>query len=128
MVEINSVILYFYQKTKINSVPFSHLLTRQNSCLKHFLMMRSFFKTHHHGYIRQINGHTRLVKPVAKFHSFVNDPSSHPWPEWLGLMGMLVKKGYFGETANQLMTSSIESNHIRTACLNFARHRFTLVR
>ncbi|CAA7022403.1 unnamed protein product [Microthlaspi erraticum] len=89
-------------------------------------MMRFFFKTHH-GHFRRIITHARSLDPVAKLHSFVDDPSSHPWPEWLGLMGMLVKKGYFGETMNQSMTS-IESNHIRTACLNFARHRFTLVR
>ncbi|EOA35132.1 hypothetical protein CARUB_v10020257mg [Capsella rubella] len=76
----------------------------------------------------------RIIGYPRPFHNLANtqtteiarpglvDPCSHPWPEWLDLMGMLVKKGYFGESVNK------ESNHIRTACLNFARHRFTLVR
>ncbi|WZZ68636.1 hypothetical protein YC2023_080006 [Brassica napus] len=99
-------------------------------------MMR-FFKTHHYhgGYIRRtilypkpVNAVSQHIHDLAKTQNprsrLVDDPSSHPWPEWLDLMGMLVKKGYFGET----VTSPKESNHIRTACLDFARHRFTLVR
>ncbi|CAH8363782.1 unnamed protein product [Eruca vesicaria subsp. sativa] len=77
-------------------------------------------------YIRRTILYPKPVKAVAHIHDLAktrnhDDSSSHPWPEWLNLMGMLVKKGYFGETVK-------ESNHIRSACLNFARHRFTLVR
>ncbi|KAG2321620.1 hypothetical protein Bca52824_014833 [Brassica carinata] len=99
-----------------------------------------FFKTRHYhgGYIRRtilypkpVNAVSQHIHDLAKTQnseiarsSLVDNSSSHPWPEWLDLMGMLVKKGYFGET----VTSPKESNHIRTACLDFARHRFTLVR
>ncbi|KAF3525027.1 hypothetical protein F2Q69_00051329 [Brassica cretica] len=102
-------------------------------------MMR-FFKTRHYhgGYIRRtilypkpVNAVSQHIHDLAKTQNpgiagscLADDPSSHPWPEWLDLMGMLVKKGYFGEC----VTSPKESNHIRTACLDFARHRFTLVR
>ncbi|XP_024012574.1 zinc finger protein VAR3, chloroplastic [Eutrema salsugineum] len=97
-----------------------------------------FFKSDH-GYFHRIIGYSRPPKTVAHIHGLAKtqnlelarpalaDPSSHSWPEWVDLMGMLVKKGYFGEGVNPLMGSK-ESNHIRTACLNFARHRFTLVR
>lgn len=99
-----------------------------------------FFKTDH-GYFHRITVYPRPLNAVAHIHGLAktqhaeiarpglvdDDPSSHQWPEWLDLMGMLVKKGYFGESVNPLMSSK-ESNHIRTACLNFARHRFTLVR
>ncbi|KFK41483.1 hypothetical protein AALP_AA2G136500 [Arabis alpina] len=98
-----------------------------------------FFKTDQR-YFHRIIVYPRPFKSIAHIHDLaktqnskiatpglVDDPSSHPWPEWLDLMGMLVKKGYFGENVNPLMSSK-ESNHIRTACLNFARHRFTLVR
>ncbi|KAL1216462.1 Zinc finger protein VAR3 [Cardamine amara subsp. amara] len=90
-------------------------------------MMR-FFKIDH-----RIIGYPRPLHSLAKTQNsdFVRpglvDPSSHPWSEWLDLMAMLAKKGYFGESMNPLMSSK-ESNYIRTACLNFARHRFTLVR
>ncbi|CAH2066610.1 unnamed protein product [Thlaspi arvense] len=99
-------------------------------------MMR-FSKTGH-GYFHRIIVYPRPPKAIAYIHNLaktqnpelarlgcVDPPSSHPWPEWVDLMGMLVKKGYFGEGVNM---SSKESNQIRTACLNFARHRFTLVR
>ncbi|CAN8235703.1 unnamed protein product [Cochlearia groenlandica] len=102
-------------------------------------MMR-FFKADH-GYFHRIIVYPRrtfksvsFIHTMAKTHNeeiarsyFGVDPSSHTWPEWIDLMVMLVKKGYFGESVNPLMSSK-ESNHIRTACLNFARHRFTLVR
>lgn len=55
----------------------------------------------------------------------------HPWPEWVELMEYLLKKGYFGGQDCLLRNrelSSKESNQIRTACLNFARDRFDLVR
>ncbi|PHU08614.1 hypothetical protein BC332_20474 [Capsicum chinense] len=46
---------------------------------------------------------------------------SHPWPEWVTLMDKLLKTGYFQGNPN-------DPNQIRTACLNFARHRFDLIR
>ncbi|AEE35094.1 Ran BP2/NZF zinc finger-like superfamily protein [Arabidopsis thaliana] len=94
--------------------------------------MLRFFKTDHRLFHRII-GYTRPFHGLAKTQNAeiarpgLVDPSSHPWPEWLDLMGMLAKKGYFEESLIPLMSSK-ESNHIRTACLNFARHRFTLVR
>ncbi|XP_010427849.1 PREDICTED: zinc finger protein VAR3, chloroplastic-like [Camelina sativa] len=86
-----------------------------------------FFKFDHRCFHRIIIGYSRPFHNLAytQITTGLVDPCSHhPWPEWLDLIGMLVKKGYFGES---LMISK-ESNHIRTACLNFARHRFTLVR
>ncbi|XP_077236041.1 uncharacterized protein LOC143877724 [Tasmannia lanceolata] len=57
---------------------------------------------------------------------------SHPWPEWVELMELLLKKGYFGGSSGNLFyggeLGSKDSNRIRTACLNFARDRFDFIR
>ncbi|XP_041013313.1 zinc finger protein VAR3, chloroplastic-like [Juglans microcarpa x Juglans regia] len=57
---------------------------------------------------------------------------SHPWPEWVDLMECLLKRGCIeggrapfgiGEAGD-----AKERNLIRTACLNFARDRYDLIR
>ncbi|CAK7326800.1 unnamed protein product [Dovyalis caffra] len=56
---------------------------------------------------------------------------SHPWPEWVDLMELLLKKGYFEPGGNPFKNEELGSkdvNCIRTACLNFARDRFGLIR
>ncbi|KAI9071553.1 hypothetical protein K1719_046486 [Acacia pycnantha] len=56
---------------------------------------------------------------------------SHPWPEWVDLMECLMKRGYFDAEGNPFRSgelSSKESNIIRTACLNFGRDQFDLLR
>ncbi|XP_010268828.1 PREDICTED: uncharacterized protein LOC104605676 isoform X2 [Nelumbo nucifera] len=56
---------------------------------------------------------------------------SHPWPEWVELMERLLNKGYFegsGYPFNHEQMSTKDTNQIRTACLNFARDRFDLLR
>ncbi|KAJ0094858.1 hypothetical protein Patl1_15513 [Pistacia atlantica] len=58
---------------------------------------------------------------------------SHPWPEWVDLMECLLKKRYFDGDGNPFNSKSDElgskeANCIRTACLNFARDRFSLIR
>lgn len=56
---------------------------------------------------------------------------SHPWPEWVELMELLLKRGYFEADGNPFRNGELgtkETNCIRTACLNFARDRFGLIR
>ncbi|CAB4265225.1 unnamed protein product [Prunus armeniaca] len=56
---------------------------------------------------------------------------SHPWREWLELMECLLKRGYFEGDENPFRNAELgpkESNRIRTACLNFARDRCSLIR
>ncbi|CAL0318575.1 unnamed protein product [Lupinus luteus] len=57
---------------------------------------------------------------------------SHPWPEWVNLMKWLLKKGYFdGAERNPFENGDLgakECNVLRTACLNFGRDRFDLLR
>ena len=56
---------------------------------------------------------------------------SHPWPEWVDLMESLLKRGYFESNGNTFRNGEMGpkgSNYIRTACLNFARDRFDLIR
>ncbi|XP_072992314.1 uncharacterized protein [Typha latifolia] len=55
---------------------------------------------------------------------------SHPWPEWVELMDFLLKKGYLDRSAsrNDPWGGSKDSNLIRSACLNFGRDRFDLIR
>lgn len=56
---------------------------------------------------------------------------SHPWPEWVQLMELLLKRGYFEGIGIPFRNGEMggkESNQIRTACLNFARDRFDLIR
>ncbi|KAF6150831.1 hypothetical protein GIB67_020914 [Kingdonia uniflora] len=48
---------------------------------------------------------------------------SRPWPEWTALLDHLSVKGFYDD--NELGTK--ESNHIRTACLSLARHRFDII-
>ncbi|KAF4355443.1 uncharacterized protein LOC115714361 [Cannabis sativa] len=55
----------------------------------------------------------------------------HPWPEWVDLMECLLKRGYFEGSGNPFRNSQLghkESKFIRTACLNFARDHFNLIR
>ncbi|WOL11617.1 hypothetical protein Cni_G20381 [Canna indica] len=57
---------------------------------------------------------------------------SHPWPEWVQLMELLLTKGYLNRSALRMdhgsssysLNTSKDSNLIRTACLNFARDRY----
>ncbi|XVE91955.1 hypothetical protein REPUB_Repub01dG0055900 [Reevesia pubescens] len=56
---------------------------------------------------------------------------SHPWQEWVDLMECLLKRGYFDGDGNPFRNDELafkEANTIRTACLNFARDRFSLLR
>ncbi|EXC16426.1 Zinc finger protein [Morus notabilis] len=56
---------------------------------------------------------------------------SHPWPEWVDLMECLLKRGYFDGDGNPFRNGEMghkESKWIRTACLNFARDRYDLIR
>ncbi|CAL5400036.1 unnamed protein product [Camellia sinensis] len=56
---------------------------------------------------------------------------SHPWPEWVELMEQLCKNGYFEGIGNPYLKGELDvkdANRIRTACLNFARDRFDLMR
>ncbi|KAJ3697697.1 hypothetical protein LUZ61_001402 [Rhynchospora tenuis] len=47
---------------------------------------------------------------------------SHPWPEWVGLMELLLKKDYLD------LVGLDDLNQVRTACLRFARDRPGLIR
>lgn len=47
---------------------------------------------------------------------------SHPWPEWVGLMELLLKKDYLD------LVGLDDLNRVRTACLRFARDRPSLIR
>ncbi|KAF3320549.1 zinc finger protein VAR3 [Carex littledalei] len=47
---------------------------------------------------------------------------SHPWPEWVSLMELLLKKDYLD------LVGLDDLNHVRTACLQFARDRPGLIR
>ncbi|OMO60679.1 Zinc finger, RanBP2-type [Corchorus capsularis] len=56
---------------------------------------------------------------------------SHPWQEWVDLMECLLKRGYFDGDGNPFENGELgskEANSIRTACLNFARDQFSLIR
>ncbi|XP_002525990.2 zinc finger protein VAR3, chloroplastic isoform X1 [Ricinus communis] len=56
---------------------------------------------------------------------------SHPWPEWVDLMEFLLKRGYFEANENPFLNGELgtkETNWIRTACLNFARDQYELIR
>ena len=57
---------------------------------------------------------------------------SHPWSEWVDLMKFLSKKGYLEEgDGNPFQNGTMgakEATRIRTACLNFTRDRFDLIR
>lgn len=52
---------------------------------------------------------------------------SHQWPEWVEFMEHLLKKGYFDEVGKGELGGK-DANRIRTACLNFGRHRFDVIR
>lgn len=53
-----------------------------------------------------------------------------PWPEWVDFMECLSKKGYFEGNGIPFLNGELgrEFNHIRTACLDFARDRSNLIR
>ncbi|KAM0936094.1 putative ubiquitin-conjugating enzyme E2, Zinc finger, RanBP2-type, ubiquitin-conjugating enzyme/RWD [Dioscorea sansibarensis] len=47
---------------------------------------------------------------------------SHPWPEWVAMMERLLSNGYLNRR------DCMDTNRIRTACLDFARDRVNLIR
>lgn len=54
-----------------------------------------------------------------------------PWPEWVDFMECLSKKGYFEGDRVPFLNAELgakDFNHIRTACLDFARDRSNLIR
>ncbi|ONK75317.1 uncharacterized protein A4U43_C03F15590 [Asparagus officinalis] len=51
---------------------------------------------------------------------------AHQWPEWTELVEILFKKGYLDPSA--AVAASKSPNLLRSACLNFARDRFDLIR
>ncbi|XP_023522398.1 zinc finger protein VAR3, chloroplastic-like isoform X1 [Cucurbita pepo subsp. pepo] len=54
-----------------------------------------------------------------------------PWPEWVNFMECLSKKGYFEGGGVPFLNAELgakDFNHIRTACLDFARDRSNLIR
>ncbi|KDP38108.1 hypothetical protein JCGZ_04751 [Jatropha curcas] len=56
---------------------------------------------------------------------------SHPWPEWVNLMKLLIRRSYFEINGNPFLNGELgnkEKNWIRTACLNFGRDQFGLIR
>ncbi|TKY69247.1 Zinc finger protein VAR3 [Spatholobus suberectus] len=57
---------------------------------------------------------------------------SHPWPEWVQLMKCLLRKGHFHHAeGNPFRNADLDPkdcNAIRTACLNFGRDHFHILR
>ncbi|PON75294.1 zinc finger protein [Parasponia andersonii] len=67
--------------------------------------------------------------PLKAEDSFVQ--MSHPWPEWVDLMECLLRRGYFEGDRNPFRNGQVglrESKCIRTACLNFSRDQYNLIR
>lgn len=74
---------------------------------------------------------SNLIGPSKGFESKVQ--ISHLWPEWVELMECLIKRGYFNADGNPFNKQneelgSKEANCIRTACLNFGRDCYSLIR
>ncbi|KAF7044179.1 hypothetical protein CFC21_053442 [Triticum aestivum] len=53
---------------------------------------------------------------------------AHPWPEWVALMELLLRKGHLDPSAFAGAAPSKDSNLVRTACLRFGRDRPEIVR
>ncbi|KAH1260663.1 Zinc finger protein VAR3, chloroplastic [Glycine max] len=55
---------------------------------------------------------------------------SHPWPEWLQLMKCLHDKGHFSHEERNINAAmgAKDCNVVRTACLNFGRDHFHILR
>lgn len=88
------------------------------------------------------NPRRQITQPLARIDESIDNnglsagvnesslPISHPWPEWVDLMEFLLKRGYFVDE-NPFENDDLglkESNLIRTACLNFARDHYGLMR
>ena len=54
---------------------------------------------------------------------------AHPWPEWVALMELLLRRGHVDPSAfASASLSSKDANAVRTACLQFGRQRPELIR
>ncbi|OEL19052.1 Zinc finger protein VAR3, chloroplastic [Dichanthelium oligosanthes] len=54
---------------------------------------------------------------------------AHPWPEWVALMELLLRRGHVDPSAFAAGSpSSKDANAVRTACLRFGRERPELIR
>ncbi|XP_068660106.1 zinc finger protein VAR3, chloroplastic [Aristolochia californica] len=83
---------------------------------------------------------------TLQFHSDVSAAASdctppipnsitHPWPEWVSFLDRLKSKGYFQrETSSQegpdsgVTIDASDFNCVKSACMNFARERFDILR
>nr|GMD66152.1 zinc finger protein VAR3, chloroplastic-like [Ipomoea batatas] len=77
---------------------------------------------------RLSSGNGEISRPTESDSGII----SHPYPEWVDLMETLLKNGYFASVGSPCLRNNElgnkDSNEIRTACLNFARDQFGLVR
>nr|GMD72548.1 zinc finger protein VAR3, chloroplastic-like [Ipomoea batatas] len=77
---------------------------------------------------RLSSGNGEISRPTESDSGVI----SHPYPEWVDLMETLLKNGYFASVGSPCLRNNElgnkDSNEIRTACLNFARDQFGLVR
>ncbi|KAF2308411.1 hypothetical protein GH714_006903 [Hevea brasiliensis] len=85
---------------------------------------------------------TQIAQSSSKTNELINQSEhtkrnelnvqiSHPWPEWVYLMELLLKRGYFNPNENPFLNGELgtkEMNWIRTACLTFARDQLGLMR
>jgi hypothetical protein len=55
---------------------------------------------------------------------------AHPWPEWVALMELLLRRGLVDPSAfaTSSASPSKDANLVRTACLRFGRERPELIR
>ncbi|KAF8733725.1 hypothetical protein HU200_014571 [Digitaria exilis] len=54
---------------------------------------------------------------------------AHPWPEWIALMELLLRRGHVDSSAFAAGSPSPkDANAVRTACLRFGRERSELIR
>ena len=54
---------------------------------------------------------------------------AHPWPEWVALMELLLRRGHVDPSAFAASSPSPkDANAVRTACLRFGRERPELIR
>ena len=111
--------------------------------------LHSFSKTHDLDFLLgevEVLDFSRPTNQKNQLPSITNEPSddsqpsermestvqiSHPWPEWVDLMELLLRRGYFeadGSPVGNKELGSKDVGCIRTACLNFAQDQSGLIR
>ncbi|KAL8520860.1 hypothetical protein ACS0TY_011422 [Phlomoides rotata] len=122
----------FYSRISFTQTPTSQNRSVYNSAIQFILNEAQEFQSSKTQCNYPLQKEEEELSPQKQQRDLSDIKISHPWREWVDLMERLLKNGYFDEIGNPFANNgesgNKEANSIRTACLNFARDNYQLIR